>query len=112
MSDTKPTREPPRISITPLEGRLYIVALLAAGYLVTWRVITPSTSVTAPIVDAARLQPPVVWLDDIPSSQRPALTLPPSWRLVSRGEPTTTAPSPRVTRAPASRPLRVRTRSS
>ncbi len=112
MSDTKPARLPPRILITPLEGRLYIVALLAAGYLVTWRAITPTASVTASTVDVARVPSPVVWLDDVPIEERPALPLPPSWRLVVRGDPTATAHSPRVTRVPASRPLRVRTRSS
>lgn len=112
MSDTKPTRVPPRISITPLESRLYIVALLAAGYLVTWRAIAPGASVTIPAVEVARPQSPVAWLEDVPASERPAIALPPGWRLVSRGEPTATVSVPRVARVPASRPMRVRTRSS
>ena len=109
MSEPKP---PPRISISGLEARLYLVATLAAGYLVTWHAIAPSGSVTAPIGDAARASSPVVWLDDVPIGERPELSLPPGWRLVVRGEPTTAAPSPRVARVPASRPQRVRTRSS
>lgn len=94
--------EAPRTGLGPLEGRLYLVALLAGGYVFAWRALSD------PISEVARPQP-VVWFDEVPGDRRPALSLPPGWQLAPRGEP---APAPDVTRLPASRPVRVRTRSS
>lgn len=117
MSD-KPSHMAPRISLSPIEGRLYIVALLASGYLITWGAIeatnTPSRSVMAPspISNLAGARPSYIWLDDVVREHRPVISLPPGWQLASHLERATTAPVPRVTRIPASRPMRVRTRSS
>jgi len=113
MTDLEASRAVPRITLTPLEGRLYIITMLAGIYLFAWRAITGTTTPSvAPIADVAPVSSPVVWLDDLPVAKRPALLLPAGWRLASRGEPTITLPAPRVVRAPASRPVRVRTRSS
>ncbi|HET9992564.1 MAG TPA: hypothetical protein VFQ65_28720 [Kofleriaceae bacterium] len=117
MNDATRSRVAPRSSLGPLEGRLYIVALLAGGYLFAWRAIDATTSmstptVTAPIDKVAVPQSPFVWFDDLPRAQRPVLSIPPGWQLTSRGGPGLTVPSSHVTRIPASRPLRVRTRSS
>lgn len=124
---TDEPRASPRIRITPLELRLYIVTLLAAVYVVAWRAIAggaepsaPSATPVAGQVPAAAptpARPAATWLEDLPPAQRPPLVAPAGWRVVSRDTVATTAPpatvrpAPRVVRAPG-RPLRVRTRSS
>lgn len=116
MTD-KPSRAAPRLALSPLELRLYVVAVLAAVYLVAWRAIAGSGSSNAITPAAAAAQaasgaPTTVWLDDLPLAQRPSLALPPGWRLASRGEPAVATTMPRVVRVPTPRALRVRTRSS
>ena len=116
MTD-KPTRAAPRLALSPLELRLYAVAVLAAVYLVAWRAIAGdgSSNPVAPAAaeaQAASGAPTTVWLDDLPPAQRPSLALPPGWRLASRGEPAVATTVPRVVRVPTTRALRVRTRSS
>jgi hypothetical protein len=76
------SRASPRIHLSPLEWRLYIIAALAGVYLLAGRAI---------------------WLDELPAARS------------SHGAPAAGSPSPSpspVVRAPSSRPLRVRTRSS
>lgn len=114
MSDATPRR--PRLSFTPLEIRLFVVSALAGGYLFAFRAIAhpPTTIDTIDTIDTVgmvdRAPAPAVWFDDLPLAQRPAVALPPGWRLAARSEPPT--PAPRVAQSPASRPVRVRTRSS
>jgi hypothetical protein len=111
MTD-RPARAAPRIRASPLELRLYCVALLAAVYVVAWRSMSAGAPPSVAPVLAVETATPVarvVWLDELPPAQRPVLALPPGWRLASRGELTV---APVVARAPASRPVRVRTRSS
>jgi hypothetical protein len=102
-----------RIAASPLELRLYVVAVLAGVYLLTWRSIAGAGAPTSalPAVPASPDARRVVWLDELPAARRPPLTVPPGWRVVSRDEPATTTPRPVVVRA-ATRPVRVRTRSS
>ena len=112
-----PSRVAPRLALSPLELRLYAVAVLAAVYLVALRAIAGSGSpnpVTpaAAAAQAASGAPTTVWLDDLPPAQRPSLVLPPGWRLASRGEPAVATTTPRVVRVPTPRAMRVRTRSS
>ena len=116
MTD-KPSRAAPRLALSPLELRLYAVAVLAAVYLVAWRAIAGDGSSNPAIPAAAAVKassgaPPTVWLDDLPPMQRPPLTLPTGWRLASRGEHSVATTMPRVVRVPTPRALRVRTRSS
>lgn len=114
-NNTERKRGPARTSA--FELRLYVVAILAAVYLVAWRTIaTPAKSVPIdepPVPTATALAPAqrAVWLEDLPAAQRPQVAVPAGWHVVSR---TTSAPAPRVqlVRVPASRPVRVRTRSS
>lgn len=93
----RPTRAPqPRIS--PIELRLYVVALLAAVHAITWRAIGGQHAAPEPAPTAAVAEPP------------PA---------TPTAHPRLTAAPPRVVRSP-SRPratpvrrvVRVRTRSS
>lgn len=98
------------------ELRLYVVAVLAAVYVVAWRTIaTPAkpAPIEEPLPVASTAAPArrTVWLDDLPAGQRPNVAVPPGWHVVSR---TSRAPAPRVqlVRVPTSRPVRVRTRSS
>lgn len=112
---TDRTPRDPRRRASPLEVRAYLIALLAAIYTITWRVIgdrvpTPS----AP--DAAPPAPGVVWLDRLPPRARPAIVLPPGWQLATDA-PATAAQQPvaatqRLTHLPTRRAPRVRTRSS
>ena len=115
---TERPRATPRLALGAVELRLYAAVVLAVTYLVAWRALTAdgpplaarssasgeATASTAPSAGAA------IWLDDLPAAQRPAVVAPPGWQLASRAE--LAAPAPRVVRAPAQRPLRVRTRSS
>ena len=116
MTD-RPRRTTPRLGLSALELRLYLVAVLAGVYVLTFRAIGGGNG-TSPSVPAApspvSALPPAIWLDQLPAAQRPAVVPPPGWRLASRGESAAAspAPAPVVVRAPASRPLRVRTRSS
>lgn len=104
------------------ELRLYVVAILAAVYTVSWRAITGSgalhgpnetpAAADEPAVPTDPAAPTAVWLDDLPAAERPPMVLPAGWRVVPRGTTPTLATPPRVVRVPAPRPLRVRTRSS
>lgn len=116
MTD-RPSRVAPRLALSPLELRLYAVAVLAAVYLVAWRAIAGGGSPNPVAPAAAAAQPASgastsVWLDNLPLAQRPSLALPPGWRLASRGEPAVATTTPRIVRVPTPRALRVRTRSS
>ncbi len=84
------------------EWRLYIVAVVAGVYVLAWSQIVPKPQAAAPPPSRA------VWLDELPSAERPAITPPAGWRVAGRGE--TIAPMPR--RVPAANPPRIRTRSS
>jgi len=92
-------------ALTGLEWRLYLVALLGAIYVVTWRVLDERTAVSAAPREAPReapLTPPAV-AESRSIRPRDDRVRPPASRVVHR-------PSPRVVRVPA--PRRVRTRSS
>jgi len=122
---TERKREPPRTSATEL--RLYVVAILAVVYLVAWRAIATSTTGTVdeapvPVASTPASAPApapaqrTVWIDDLPAEQRPQVVVPAGWHVVPHTSRTasTPAPPPRVqlVRVPASRTMRVRTRSS
>ena len=113
MTDT-PRRTTPWLPLGALELRLYLVAALAGVYVLTFRAIGGghATTTSLPAPTPVSSLPPAVWLDQLPVAQRPVVVPPPGWRLASRGEAAVAAPAPVVVRAPASRPLRVRTRSS
>ena len=93
--------------LSPLEWRLYSLAVLAGVYLFTWlSMASPGSpaSATAPAPEPA----------PIAVRSIPAPAIPPGWRLVSPGEVLTApapAPAPRLVRAPPARRARVRTRS-
>ena len=90
-----------------LEGRLYIIAVLAAVYVATWRVLDRPAPAAEREPRPARPAPAhAVWLDDLPAEQRRAVTAPPGWTIATR------ATAPQVVRVPVQRPRRVRTRSS
>lgn len=125
MTEPARVRVAPRLALSPQEWRLYILAVLALVYAGVWRAITASAPPTAapetvatPATAADAVPaalPPARWLDDVPLGERPAFAVPAGWRVLARGEPVTApvgAPAPRVVRAPATRRLRVRTRSS
>jgi hypothetical protein len=105
---------------SPLELRLYVVALLAAVYTITWRVIgghasgTESTFAAAPRSTTNEPQR-FVWIDSLPPTLRPRIAMPAGWQLVSEQSsvaPESVAEPARVIRAPTRRVPRVRTRSS
>jgi len=105
-------RQPKRealVRATPLELRLYLAALLASVYTITWRAIgghAPAAELPSP-----QSQQRFVWLDSLPSTARPAIALPAGWQIASESTAASAQP-PRVVRAPTPRVPRVRTRSS
>lgn len=106
-------RDRPRPALGPAEWKLYAVAAIAGVYLLAWRGVSrtaaPATAAAA-TGDASR--PRAVWLEELPEAARPPLAPPPGWRVAARAEATRIAPPAAPVRAPAARPLRVRTRSS
>lgn len=99
---------------SPLELRLYIVALLAAVYTVTWRAVgglahAPASSVSERPPPTSTEPERYVWLDRVPLDARPVIALPAGWQLA---QPSATTQPARVVRVPDRRVPRVRTRSS
>lgn len=92
---------------SPLELRLYLVALLGVVYTIAWRAIGGEAAAPAPVATTATEPPPrFVWIDTLPADARPAVALPAGWQRASASDPPTRVSVP-VRRAP-----RVRTRSS
>ncbi len=109
-------RHESRVRTSPLELRLYVAALLAVVYTITWRVIggtqTTVAPTIAPVFATTTLEPPrVVWIDTLPPELRPAVTLPDGWQRAADAR-SPAAPPERVVRIPNRRVPRVRTRSS
>ena len=90
-----------------MEMRLYVVALLAAVYTMSWRAIGGHAPATELVVNSSPMpsEPQrFVWLESLPS-----VTLPAGWQLASHQ---TSTPPARVVHVPTRRAPRVRTRSS
>lgn len=103
-----------RLRTSPLELRLYVAALLAAVYTISWRAIGATAPATEPPLASVRTtSEPLrfVWIDSLPQHMRPAVTLPVGWQLASERQ-SSIAPPERVVRVPSRRVPRVRTRSS
>ena len=109
-------RREARVRTSPLELRLYLAALLAVVYTITWRAISGHAVGTSSVVPTttettATLEPPrIVWIDTLPPEMRPAVTLPAGWQRAVEARPST--PLERIVRVPSRRVPRVRTRSS
>lgn len=105
---TTTEHRPPRPRTTPLELRLYAVAVLAAVYTITWRAIGAHT--TAP--------PPVARVDTVLPAPPPVIALPAGWQLATQPAPAAAPRVPavsqpaRLVRPSTRRVPRVRTRSS
>ena len=106
--------------------KLYLTALLAGAYLVIWWALAArlpsSNAALAKAEPSPRTEPPIgdtpgagaaVWYTDLPPSARPALQLPPGWRIASTSpdSPAAVEAPPVPVRAIPER-ARVRTRSS
>lgn len=107
---------PPVVTLSPGEWRLVLTTALATTYLAAWFAFGSTLPARVPPKTAeprgagAALDPAsTVWLEELPQGQRPAVALPPGWRVASRDE---SAAAPRVARVAAGRAPRVRTRSS
>ena len=113
---TEQRHAPPkaRVRVSPLELRLYVAALLAAVYTISWRAIgghapaTEPATVTAPTTSEPQR---FAWIDSLPPVMRPAITLPAGWQLASEPQSSGSQPA-RIVRAPNRHVPRVRTRSS
>ena len=97
--------EPRRPWLLAADAKLCAVAVIAVVYLVAWYEVaaTPQPAVSVPAA------PRAVWIDQLASTERAKIAPPAGWRVASRDEQ---AAAPALVRAPASRPIRVRTRSS
>ena len=92
--------------VASADGKLSSVAVIAVVYLIAWYEVSTTPPPAAVSVPAP---PRAVWIDQLPEAERPTVVPPAGWRVASRDEQ---AVAPPVVRAPASRPVRVRTRSS
>jgi hypothetical protein len=95
-----------RRRLAAADGKLYAVAVVAVVYLIAWYEVSATPG---PVAATAPAAPYAVWIDQLPAIERPTVVPPAGWRVASRDEQVVAPP---VVRAPASRPLRVRTRSS
>ena len=110
-TERRESNREPRPRTSPLELRLYVAALLAAVYTISWRAIGGHAPVTeAPIAIAPMTTEPqrFVWIDSLPDTVRPTVVPPAGWQLASDPR-SSVAPPERVVRVPS---RRVRTRSS
>jgi hypothetical protein len=115
-----PPNRGPRVGVSALELRLYVAALLAAVYTLSWRAIggqaqAPAAPLPAPsiaIAPTTTAPQRIVWIDNLPPDMRPAITLPAGWQHASAAQPSATPQPARVVRVPTRRVHRVRTRSS
>jgi len=97
-------RERPRL-LAAADAKLYAVAVVAAVYLIAWYEISASPQPAVSVPAAPRAG----WIDQLASTARPSVEPPAGWRVASQDE---LASAPPLARAPASRPIRMRTRSS
>lgn len=103
-----------RLRVSPLELRLYVAALLAAVYTISWRAIgghDPATEPTTATGLATSEPLRFVWIDSLPPTMRPTITFPAGWRPAYEPRPSASQPT-RIVRAPNRNVPRVRTRSS
>jgi hypothetical protein len=101
--------------------KLYLTAFLAGAYLVIWWALgsrlpssnTAAAPAAAPPAGDAQITGAAVWYLDLPASARPALRLPPGWRIADDSPDSQAADEapPAPVRAVSER-ARVRTRSS
>lgn len=115
---TKNARSARRRPADPGDLRLYIAAILALAYLIAWWAFAPRGSNAKPDASApppatrpVMTPPSVQWYGQLAPSQRPALSLPPGWQIVTTTPPAAVVPAPRMRVLPAP-PPRIRTRSS
>jgi hypothetical protein len=94
-----------------LEQRLYVAALLAAVYAVSWRAIdghAPAQQIPISAAPSSSAPQRVLWIDDVPANLRPAIDLPAGWQIATARQSSSTHP----VRASSRQVPRVRTRSS
>ena len=106
---------PPRIGLSALEWRLYLVTGLAAIYTAAWlamaAAVPPPMAAAGAEEPAAAAAPATVWIDQLPPAAQPVVVLPAGWMRASPATPVVRAAAP-VVRATPTRRVRVRTRSS
>ena len=107
MTDRRP-RHAPRISLSAREWKLYVVGGLGLVYAASLAAIGTRAESAAPEPGAAPLttanvsQPAVVWLDQLPVTQRPNVSVPPDWTIASSARPAAPGPSyPTAAAAPS-----------
>ena len=109
MTTERPPKRATLLRVSPLELRLYVAALLAAVYAISWRAIGGHVAepaiAAAPVGEAPQR---FVWLDRV-TSTTPAISVPAGWQIASAPAASTAPP---LVRAPSHRAPRVRTRSS
>lgn len=99
-----------RRHLASADGKLYAVTVVAVAYLIAWYGVSAFPRPAAGAApDAPRAVWRAVWIDRLPNAEQPTARPPAGWRVASRDEQRAAPP---IERAPASRPLRARTRSS
>jgi hypothetical protein len=92
-TERRPSNRETRLRMSPLELRLYVAALLAVVYTISWRAIGgPATDPPIAIAPMTSQPQRFVWIDNLPQSSL--------------------APTERIVRVPTRRVPRARTRSS
>ena len=116
MTEFRP-RNTPRINLSAREWKLYLIGGLGVAYAASLAAIgtraesAGSQPTPAPISAPNGSQPAVVWLDQLPITDRPSVSVPPNWTITSSGAQTAVAPAPVPAAAPAAAP-RIMTRTS
>jgi hypothetical protein len=110
-------RNTPRINLSAREWKLYLIGGLGLAYAVSLAAIITraesagSQPTPAPISAPNVSQPAVVWLDQLPITQRPSVSAPPTWSITSSGGQIAVAPAPVPAKHPTAAP-RIMTRTS
>jgi hypothetical protein len=87
MTDPRPRNTPPRISLSAREWKLFVIGGLGVVYAAGLGTVTTQAqsatsqpAAAAPTTSIAGASA-VVWLDQLPVSQRPTIAPPPGWTI-------------------------------
>lgn len=82
MTDSRP-RHAPRINLSARGWKLYVIGGLGLAYAASLAAIGTRADSAAPRATSDSGQPAVVWLDQLPVTQRPNVSVPPNWTIAS-----------------------------
>jgi hypothetical protein len=88
MTDARPPKTPPRVNLSAHEWKLFVVGGLGFAYAATFSIVAtqPQPAALQPASAASTTMGSgnsVVWLDQLPVSQRPPVVPPQGWAIAA-----------------------------